>query len=290
LQKEQINEHISLFKVNFLNKAEPFYAKEDVDSLLLGVNFKGNHKHKSLVCEYCGEKKCNHTYIELNNRFEGICNVDADKYKQFLSLWIKKDYLQTLLPKSKFSEDIIEFFLSNKSGKNLSAKKTNFKTQTLAKEIFNSPYDSALDKLYVEIKALEIIHTEFSTLFYEKENTKNIIKLSNQDKEAIHYAKEILLNNLSNPPSIKELSRMVAINELKLKVGFNRLFNQTPYSVSLEYRLQEAKKLLTQTNDLNISEIAKLVGYKYASNFTQAFYKRFGIKPKELMKSRKYYY
>ena len=194
------------------------------------------------------------------------------------------------MPKSKLSEDIIEFFQSNKSAKRLSAKKTNFKTKTLAMEIFNSPYESTLDKLYLEAKSLELIYMEFSNFFYEKENTQNIIKLSNQDKEAIHHAKEILLQNLSNPPSIKELARMVAINELKLKVGFNKLFNQTPYSVSLEYRLQEAKKLLSQTNDYNISEIAKLVGYKYASNFTQAFYKRFGIPPKELMKNREYYY
>ena len=290
MQKEQINSHVTLFVNDSSNKKEVFYAKGDMSSLFLGVNIKGESKHKSLICDYCGEKKNNHTYIGIQNHFEGLFNIDSDGYKRGIGLFIKKDYLQTLLPKNKFSEDICEFFQSNKSTKNLKAKKNNFKTQSLAQEILNSPHENTLDKLYLEAKTLELIHTEFSSLFNEKQRDPNIIKLSNQDKEAIHYAREILLNNLSNPPSIKELSRMVAINELKLKVGFNRLFNQTPYSVSLEYRLQEAKKLLSQTNDLNISEIAKLVGYKYASNFTQAFYKRFGIKPKELMKSRKYYY
>lgn len=290
LEKRQINKYITLFKKEAKAQKESLYFKGDIDSLYIHINLQGKIKHHSLVCDYSGESNSNYTYIDITNHYEGIYNIDSNENKQFLSLYLKKDYLHTLLPKNKLSDNIFEFFQSNKSGKNLSNKKTNIKTQTLAQELFNSPYDNTLDKLYTEVKTLELIHTEFSSLFYEKEKNSKLIKLSNQDKEAIYYAKEILLQNLSNPPSIKELARMVAINELKLKVGFNRLFNQTPYSISLEYRLQEAKKLLSQTNDFNISEIAKLVGYKYASNFTQAFYKRFGIKPKELMKSRKYYY
>ncbi len=88
---------------------------------------------------------------------------------------------------------------------------------------------------------------------------------------------------------MKELARIVAINDLKLKVGFHKFFNETPYSVSVEGRLQESKKLL-DSSELNINEISELVGYKYASNFTQAFLKKFGVLPKDLMKSRKYYY
>jgi len=162
------------------------------------------------------------------------------------------------------------------------------KTQTLAYDILNSPYTNKLDKLYIESKVLELIHNELATLLSEKdENTT--IKFSKQDKEAIYHAREILLNSLSNPPSMKELAKIVAINDLKLKMGFRKFFNQTPYSISLEYRLQEAKKLL-QTSEMNINEIAEHIGYKHATNFSNIFYKKFGIRPKELMKSRKYYY
>ncbi|MDC7249174.1 MAG: AraC family transcriptional regulator [Sphaerochaetaceae bacterium] len=270
-------------------KSEPSYSKEKINSLYLHINLKGKIKHKSLVCDYYGKSNCGHTSIDIINHYEGIHNIDAEKIKQSISIGINKEYLYTLLPQNNLSYKVLNFFQNDKSGKTLSNKKTNFKTKTLAKEIFTSPYENKLDKLYLEAKSLELIHTEFSSLFSEQEDNPNIIKLSNQDKEAIYYAKEILLQNLSNPPSIKELARMVAINELKLKVGFNRLFNQTPYSVSLEYRLQEAKKLLSQTNDYNISEIAKLVGYKYPSNFTQAFYKRFGIRPKDVREEKKSY-
>ena len=289
LLKEQINQHITLIKRDSIDTLEPLYCKEDIDALLLSINFKKKSKHKSLICEYCGENKSNHTSMDIVNHYEGIFNIDSQKEKQFLLISINKDYLYDLLPHNNLSEDIFEFFQSKKSGRTLSDKKTNFRTQTLAKEIFNSPYNSALDQLYIESKALELIHTELNNLFFEKQKDPNMIKFSNQDKEAIYHAREILRKNLANIPSIKELARMVAINELKLKVGFRTFFNQTPYNVSLEYRLQEAKKLLS-ASEMNMNEIAEHIGYKYAGSFTKAFYKRFGVRPKNIMKSRKYYY
>ena len=289
LKKEKLNENISLIIRDKIEHNNPIYFKGDLDSLSLSISLSGTSNHKSLVCDYCGEIMSNHTYLDIINHYEGHCNINADIIKQFISLDIKKDYLHTLLPQNSLSEDIFNFFEGKKSGKNISAKKTNFKTQTLAKEILNSPYNSSLDKLYIEAKALELIYTEFSTLFKEKETTKNIIKLSSQDKEAIYHAKELLSKQIHNPPTIAQLAKSVAINELKLKTGFHKYFNETPYNISLEYRLQEAKKLLKKS-DMNINEIALKVGYKYVQSFSNAFVKRFGIRPKELMKSRKYYY
>jgi len=94
---------------------------------------------------------------------------------------------------------------------------------------------------------------------------------------------------MKNPPSIKKLARMVALNNSKLKKGFHKYFNDTPYNILLEYRLQEAKRLL-QNSYLNVNEISEKVGYKYTANFSNAFYKRFGIRPKDIMKKREYYY
>ena len=288
LKEQQLNENVNLHIRDKVNNLDPIYFKGDIDSLILHINLNGSNKHKSLVCDYSGEVKDNHTYIDTLNHYEGLYNIDADEHKQFISLFIKKDYLYTLLPKSHLSEDIFKFFESNKSGKTISNQKTNFKTQVLAWEIFNSPYDNNLDKLYIEAKALELIHTEFNILFKEKGNKQNIIKLSSQDKEAIYLAKEILSQQLHNPPSIAQLAKSVAINELKLKTGFHRFFNQTPYNISIEYRLQEAKRLLNES-ELNINEIALKIGYKYVQSFSNAFTKRFGVRPKELMKHRKYY-
>ena len=289
LKTEQINKHITLFKRDSIGKSKPLYCKENMNALGIHINIRGKANFQSLVCEYCGETSNGQTGIGLVNQYEGYCNIDADPNRQFIEICIKKDLLHELLPQTDLSKQIFKFFETTKTGKDISVKKTNFKTQALAKEIFNSPYTTELDKLYMEAKTLELIHTELAILFKERDNKTNIIKLSSKDKEAIYYAKEILSKRIDNPPSIAELSKSVAINELKLKTGFHKFFNETPYNISLEYRLQEAKKLL-ETSEYNINEIALKVGYKYVQSFSNAFYKKFGVRPKELMKSRKYYY
>ena len=94
---------------------------------------------------------------------------------------------------------------------------------------------------------------------------------------------------MKNPPNLTELSKLVNLNEFKLKYGFKKLFNITPYNFLLEHKLFHAKNLL-ENGDMNVSEIAAIVGYKQLHGFSNAFVKRFGVRPKDLMKSRKYYY
>jgi len=288
-RKEKLNHHITLLIRDKLETIEPQYWKEDMNVLNLCVSLRGGAKQHSLICDYCGEQLSGHTYIDILKHYEGIFNIDADINKQFIDFQIQKDYLSSLLPQNELSSEVIDFFENGKSCKNLITKKTNFKTKVLAKEIFHSPYENTLDKLYIESKSLELIHNEINLLFSKKHSSSSYIKLSSKDKEAIYHAKEILSKRIANPPSIAQLAKSVAINELKLKTGFHRFFNETPYNISLEYRLQKAKKLL-QKSEYNINEISKFVGYKYTQSFSNAFFKRFGVRPKELMKTRQYYY
>ena len=60
---------------------------------------------------------------------------------------------------------------------------------------------------------------------------------------------------------LKKLSKLVAINEFKLKSGFTHLFNTTPYAIVREYRMLSAKDLL-HNSGLNINQIASEIGYK----------------------------
>ena len=69
-QVKPINQHITLLKGDTFHKRKPTYCKGDVDTLLLGVNFRGESKHKSLICDYCEEKKSNYTYIEMKNHLK----------------------------------------------------------------------------------------------------------------------------------------------------------------------------------------------------------------------------
>ena len=112
---------------------------------------------------------------------------------------------------------------------------------------------------------------------------KMIFFLDDYDRSAILKAKEILLNNLQNPPSIVGLAKMVHLSEVKLKRGFKQIYKTSPYQLLVSHKMNLAKNML-QSGEYNINEIALQVGYKFANNFTNAFYKEFKIRPKDILK------
>jgi len=277
------------FKDRYYENDHINHSKKDIEGMYIFINLKGKGEYKSLISGYKIEANDDETIIDLIKPDEGVCKINKDTHSLSLGLMVSKDFIVENIPLDQHTHNLHHAFEYEKNIKNLSHKKINPKTKTLAYEIIQTPYKNSLDKLYLESKALEILHTELNSLLTNKFHNDTYIKFSKQDKEAIYYAREILMNNISNPPSLQELSYKVKINQTKLKYGFKRFFNQTPYSTSLESRLQEAKKLL-ESSEYNISEIALQVGYKYTQSFSNAFYKRFKIRPKDLMKSRTYYY
>ncbi len=157
----------------------------------------------------------------------------------------------------------------------------------LLQEILKQPFDEndILSQIFLESKLLELIHLTANL----KQKNKEAFSLNNQDIECIHKAKEILLSDIQNPPSLNELAHKSALNTYKLKVGFKYIFGNTVYGFLKEYRLNEAKKLL-KNNNIDINEATKLVGYKNQGHFSKIFKEYFGINPIELKKEKKIYF
>jgi len=160
----------------------------------------------------------------------------------------------------------------------------------LINDILFSHFYGELNSIFIQSKVLEIIFLEFQNLFSDENliSSVNSLKLDEKDIYAIKKAKEILIQNMKNPPSIIELAKKAKINDFKLKAGFKKVFNKTPYGLLLDYKMSIARKLLT-TGDMNVNEVSKYIGYKYSQNFSTAFSKKFGILPKDVMKTKKYY-
>ncbi len=102
--------------------------------------------------------------------------------------------------------------------------------------------------------------------------------------ERIYYAKEILLKDLSNPPSLKELARQVGLNDFMLRQGFHHCFGTTVFGVLRSHRLELARQLLAE-QDITVAEVAYRVGFNRASYFSTAFKRKFGIGPKTYQKA-----
>jgi AraC-like DNA-binding protein len=107
--------------------------------------------------------------------------------------------------------------------------------------------------------------------------------LSNEaDREKINKAREILIAQIGEPITIKELSRKVAMNECYLKKGFKEMFGATIFEFYQSQRMEHAKYLLYEKG-LSVTEVSILLGYSSISHFSTAFKKHTGLKPCELL-------
>lgn len=212
----------------------------------------------------------NQIHMGYANIMQGSETVKANERYKIITLAVNKDFM----PKID-SQNPTDFFPTSKA-RQLDSLAYNF-----SRFIYDLDLHEPLNLLLAKGKTYEYLHHQLKYL--TNGNTQTKVKLDNHDIKALHKAKQILNQNISNPPSIKELSRLVGMNDFKLKYGFKMLFNQTPYGYLFEAKMQKAKTMLN-SKDYNVSEVAKLIGYSQHGNFTKAFCGYFGFYPKDLKK------
>jgi AraC family transcriptional regulator, transcriptional activator of the genes for pyochelin and ferripyochelin receptors len=146
-------------------------------------------------------------------------------------------------------------------------------------QIINCPFQGMTRNIYLEGKCLELIALKLEQVSQTTQlsRQKNIFK--SEDIERIHYAKEILIKNINNPPSLLELARLIGLNDYKLKVGFRQCFGTTVFGYLYQQRMEKARLLLL-AGQMSVREVSRAVGYDNQSYFTVAFRKRFGVNPK----------
>lgn len=150
------------------------------------------------------------------------------------------------------------------------------------RQLLQNPFQGAVRRLFVESKVLELFAAQLESFkgllgCHERNHS------SNKDHEKFHYAKNLLEERLQNPPTIYELSRLVGLNEFKLKKGFKELFGNTIFGYLTDYRLGFARQFLLNT-DKTIADISNMIGYSHQQHFSTAFKRKYGVTPSELRK------
>lgn len=139
-------------------------------------------------------------------------------------------------------------------------------------------------RLFMESKGLEILACQIEEFSQDASDKK--IHLNREDIERLHYARTILEKEFADPPALMVLSRRAGINDFKLKRGFREVFGTTVFGFVRQLRMEKAR-LLLDTSDMTVAEIALAVGYNSLGHFAGAFKKSFGIVPREYRLSRK---
>lgn len=145
-------------------------------------------------------------------------------------------------------------------------------------DLMKCPYDEGLRKQYFENKVNDYLFEILIKTFSEKPAS---VKLSAEEHEAVFNARDIIKADLTKHLSIKEISRIVRLNEFKLKNGFKEKFGAGIFEYLLQERMETARQYLIETNK-PMKEIASLTGFNQITNFITAFKKYFGHTPGEL--------
>lgn len=152
-------------------------------------------------------------------------------------------------------------------------------------QILNFNLNTSVIEIYLKGKIYEGLGLYFSNSEqYDFERCPFLVDEDNVRK--IKNAKNIVLENLANPPSLKELSEEIGLSLKKLKEGFKEVYGDTVYRFLLDYKMEYARKLL-EDGRLNVNEVGLKIGYSTASHFITAFKKKYGTTPKKYMQSIK---
>ncbi|WP_081990193.1 AraC family transcriptional regulator [Psychroserpens sp. Hel_I_66] len=141
------------------------------------------------------------------------------------------------------------------------------------------------------IKALSIegqLNLILSMQILEHENYKNsamvVESLSVSEIKKIHRLVDYIIDNISKPLKVKELSKASGLGPKKLQLGFKLLFSKSVNEYVRSIKLEIAKDLI-KNSDKSISEIVFEIGYKSRSYFSKIFYDNYNILPIEYKES-----
>lgn len=87
-------------------------------------------------------------------------------------------------------------------------------------------------------------------------------------------------NHYKDKITVAQIADAVGISERETMRSFRKTLNQSPIEYLISYRLNEAKKML-QNSELPITEICYQCGFSDSSYFGKAFRKAYGITPRE---------
>ncbi|MDR3273475.1 MAG: AraC family transcriptional regulator [Flavobacteriaceae bacterium] len=137
--------------------------------------------------------------------------------------------------------------------------------------------DPDLEEMYIALKLNELLIQYFS---HSNNNENQSVIKDEKFIAQLNQIKEILVENIANSPSLKELSEEIHLSEYKIKEGFKKYFGKTISGFILDTKLEMGKEKL-DLKVKQVQEIAYDLGYENPSHFIEAFKKKYGITPKQ---------
>ena len=150
-------------------------------------------------------------------------------------------------------------------------------------QILQHQPNSLMSRLYLKGKVYELL-----SLYFNPTEATDVAEcpflVDEENVRKIRNAKKIVLERMTNPPSLQDLADEIGLSLKKLKEGFKQLYGSTVYQFILDHKMNHARQLLG-SGSYNVNEVALQLGYSNSSHFIDAFKKKFGTTPKKYLLS-----
>ena len=150
-------------------------------------------------------------------------------------------------------------------------------------QILQAKVHDSMKSLYFKGKVYELL-----CLYFNKNEDPSIEQcpflVDEENVQKIRKAKKIILDKMSDPPSLEQLAIEVELSLKKLKDGFKQIYGDTVFAYLLDHKMDEARKML-DSRKYNVNEVSLKLGYSTASHFIAAFKKKYGTTPKKYIGS-----
>lgn len=202
-----------------------------------------------------------------------------DVFIRGVRICLSKDWMQQYLELPSM-EDVLEKYISMKT-ENIWYKPVDAASRELLQELLNNKNES---RLYYHNRIMRIVEIFFHWLRNDSAYSSLKSTVSREDIRAAQVVESILTDDgVVIPPTIKELSRKVAMSDSKLKKIFKSVYGLPIYEYFQKHRMQKARLMLLSGN-YSIKDVGYTLGYSNLSNFTLAFKKEFHKLPSEITK------
>jgi AraC-like DNA-binding protein len=229
---------------------------------------------------YCQQKSTECDQCKVNARMcaDKIDSVDVLSF-QFTPVQLRQ--MVKGFKQDSLGDEILQFKHPSSFSKTMNLCG---KMRMVLEALLNNSYTGSMENIFLNAQTQMLLLYSLDCMVNDKSETVFSCKfLSNEtDREKIQKARDILIQQIGEPITIKDLSRRVAMNECYLKKGFKELYSTTIFDFYQSQRMEHAKYLLYEKG-LNVTEVSVLLGYSSISHFSTAFKKHTGLKPCELL-------
>ncbi len=137
------------------------------------------------------------------------------------------------------------------------------------------------ERFFMDAKSPEEMKDKVVTLFRKRIEFEKGKKTS-KSHDVANAAREYIEQNYGNSElSISEISEKLCVNQTYLRKMFKSEMDMTLSEYITSFRMQEAKRLITGTDE-KLTAIAEKVGYSDVSYFSNVFKKYYGTSPRSM--------